>query len=130
MLRNRQEKEENLIKGVNLASNPTTLALGYFQALTNWIPSKKYKIKKKRGVVDLVGGGFVASVTHPHTCGVTPTKSLSTECGHDCPVGQFAELTDFVFDENDLGNSGPAMRIEADSDQLSSMFPNSDMPVS
>jgi len=49
MLRNRQEKEENLIKGVNLVANPTKLELGYFTSLANWIPSKKYKIKKKRG---------------------------------------------------------------------------------
>jgi hypothetical protein len=116
MLINRTEKEENLLHGVNLKLHETKLPPGYFTSLQNWIPSKKYKIKKKRGVVDFVDGGFVTTVVHPHTCGVTPTKSLSAECGHDCPVGQYAQLTDFVYDENDLGNSGPAIRIQSDSD--------------
>lgn len=115
MLRNRDEKEQKLIKGVNLVAKSTQLQLGYFVSLANWIPAKKYKIKKKRGVVALEDGGLVLSVTHPHACGVVPTKSLSTECGHDCPVGQFSQLTDYVFDQNDLGNSGPAIRIKADS---------------
>jgi hypothetical protein len=115
MLRNRIEKEENLIKGVNIAANPTKLALGYFTLLQNWIPSKKYKIKKKRGVALLEDGAFVAPVVHPHICGVTPTKSLATECGVECPLGQFAEVSDYVFDENDLSNSGPAIRIKEDS---------------
>jgi hypothetical protein len=114
MLRNRTEKEENLLHGVNLIANPTKLQLGYFTLLQNWIPSKRYKIKKKRGPATLVGIG-VTTVTHPHTCGVTPTKSLSAECGHDCPLGQFAQLNDFVFDENNLSNTGPAIRIQSDS---------------
>jgi len=115
MLRNRTEKEENLIRGVNIAANPTKLALGYFTSLQNWIPSKKYKIKKKRGVATLEDGAFVAPVVHPHTCGVTPSKSLATECGAECPLGQFAQVTDYIFDENDLSNSGPAIRIQSDS---------------
>lgn len=112
MLRNRTEKEEKLIKGVNLATHPTKLQLGYFTLLQNWIPAKKYKIKKKRGVELLTGGG--ATVVQPHTCGTTPASSAEFECDHDCPLGQFAQAT-YVFDANDHTNSGPAIRIESDS---------------
>jgi len=112
MLRNRTEKEEPLLRGVNLVANPTKLAFGYFARLENWIPSKKYKIKKKRGPELLTGGGGI--VTQPHACDTTPTSSASFECDHDCPLGQFAQAT-FVFDENDFTNSGPAIRIQSDS---------------
>jgi hypothetical protein len=114
MLRNRTEKEENLLRGVNLAANPTKLQLGYFASLQNWIPSKKYKIKKKRGPTPLTDGAFFTAVVFPHQCGTTPTSTLSLECGHDCPLGQFAQAT-FVFDENDQTNDGPAIRIQSDS---------------
>jgi hypothetical protein len=114
MLRNRTEKEENLLRGVNLAANPTKLQLGYFASLQNWIPSKKYKIKKKRGPTPLTDGEFFTAVVRPHACGTTPTSSASFECGHDCPLGQFAQAT-FVFDENDETISGPAIRIASDS---------------
>ena len=113
MLRNRTEKEEPLLRGVNLVANPTKLAFGYFARLENWIPSKKYKIKKKRGPATLVGEGFT-SVTVPHTCGTTPTSTLTIECDHDCPLGQFAQAT-FTFDVTDTTNDGPAIRIKSDS---------------
>jgi len=113
MLRNRTEKEENLLHGVNLIANPTKLQLGYFTSLQNWIPSKKYKIKKKRGPAALSGPPF-PSIVRPHQCGTTPTSSAAFECGSDCPLGQFAQAT-YTFDENDLTISGPAIRIESDS---------------
>jgi hypothetical protein len=113
MLRNRTEKEEPLLRGVNLIANPTKLALGVFTRLENWIPSKKYKIKKKRGPITLVGEGFTTVVV-PHECGATPTITLTMECGHDCPLGQFAQAT-FVFDAADTTNDGPAIRIQSDS---------------
>ena len=113
MLRNRTEDEENLLRGVNIATNPTKLKLGYFTSLQNWIPAKKYKIKKKRGPATLVGTGATV-VTTPNTCGTTALFSAEFECDHDCPLGQFAQAT-YVFDEDDHSNSGPAIRIKSDS---------------
>jgi len=54
MLRNRKEQEQPKLVGVNHIADPTKLALGTFQTLQNWIPAKRYKIKKKRGVEALV----------------------------------------------------------------------------
>jgi len=113
MLRNREEKEENSIYGVNLVMPPTKLKLGYFTTLQNWIPSKKYKIKKKRGVSTLTGPPF-PTIIRPHQCGVPVTKSLAFECGSECPLGQFAQA-EFIYDENDITIGGPAIRIESDS---------------
>jgi hypothetical protein len=112
VLRNRTEKEENLLRGVNIATNPTKLKLGYFTLLENLIPAKKYKIKKKRGVAELTGPPF-PTIVRPHQCNATPTTSAVFECGNDCPLGQFAEAT-YTFDENDLTISGPAIRIQSD----------------
>ncbi|MFA6082660.1 MAG: hypothetical protein WC773_04630, partial [Patescibacteria group bacterium] len=74
MLRNRLEKEEPLLRGVNLVANPTKLQLGYFTSLQNWIPSKKYKIKKKRGPALLDGvtvGTPILTTPIPVDCGTT-----------------------------------------------------------
>lgn len=66
MLRNRIEKEEHLLRGVNLVANSTTLVLGYFTKLQNWVPAKKYKVKKKRGVTALSTTVIVPTV--PSAC--------------------------------------------------------------
>jgi len=50
MQRNRIEKEERQLKGVNLAPDVTKLQLGMFTRLENWVPGKITSIKKKRGV--------------------------------------------------------------------------------
>jgi hypothetical protein len=48
VLRNRVEKEESKLKGVDLVSDD--LELGSFESLQNLIPTKIYSLEKKRGV--------------------------------------------------------------------------------
>lgn len=101
-LRNRQEKEESLIRGVNLMAHPLKLQLGYFTSLTNWIPSKKWKIKKKRGVATFTSAfspplSFPEPVVSPPTinCGssTTPTLSVSGNGKMDCEDAQSVTIT-------------------------------------
>ncbi len=68
MLRNRKEQDEPKLTGVNRVADPSKLKLGTFQALQNWIPAKRYKIKKKRGVEALVDSPPTPVV--PTNCGV------------------------------------------------------------
>ncbi len=53
MLRNRNEQEENKLRGVDLVSESSDLKLGSFTSLQNYIPTAIFSIKKKRGVVAL-----------------------------------------------------------------------------
>lgn len=53
MLRNRKEDEALKLKGVNRVDEETDLELGEFEELRNFIPSKIYAFKKKRGVGSL-----------------------------------------------------------------------------
>ena len=68
MLRNRKEQTEPKLVGVNRIADPTKLKLGTFQTLQNWIPAKRYKIKKKRGVEALVDSPPAPVI--PTNCGV------------------------------------------------------------
>ena len=65
MLRNRKEQSERKLTGVNRVADPSKLKLGTFQALQNWIPAKRYKIKKKRGPQPLLD---TAEVLTPTLC--------------------------------------------------------------
>ena len=62
MLRNRQEQDQARLKGADLISEESDLTLGSFTLLTNWIPTKVYSLKKKRGVV-----AFTSTVITPAT---------------------------------------------------------------
>ena len=53
MLRNREEKEETKLHGVDLVSEDSDLELGSFTFLQNWIPSSIFSVVKKRGVAVL-----------------------------------------------------------------------------
>jgi hypothetical protein len=106
MLRNRKDTEEAKLVGVNLQADPTKLKLGSFTSLQNFIPAKRYKIKKKRGCVALSGN---ETVTFPTDCDGNDSF-LSIECGHDCPLTQFAEAEiQFAGGE---GPGGPAIRVD------------------
>lgn len=73
MLRNRKNQEERNLIGVNRVADPTKLKLGMFESLQNWIPAKRYKIKKKRGPELLVS---------------TPNTINPLLCGGICPAEQ------------------------------------------
>jgi hypothetical protein len=106
MLRNRQNTEEAKLMGVNLQADQSKLKLGSFTLLQNFVPAKRYKIKKKRGVVALEGN---ESVTFPTDCDGNELF-LSIECGYDCPLTQFAEAEiQFAGGE---GPAGPAIRVD------------------
>lgn len=86
MLRNRKEQTEPKLVGVNRVADPTKLKLGTFQALQNWIPAKRYKIKKKRGVEALVDSPPTPVI--PTNCGVCisavpAAQDLPTVCCYD-----------------------------------------------
>jgi hypothetical protein len=55
MLRKRTEAEERLLGGVVLEL--PSLKLGRFTGLSNFIPGKLHKFKKKRGVSDEIASG-------------------------------------------------------------------------
>jgi hypothetical protein len=106
MLRNRQNTEETKLVGVNLQADQSKLKLGSFTLLQNFIPAKRYKIKKKRGCVALSGS---ETVTFPTDCDGNESF-LSIECGHDCPITQYAEAEiQFAGGE---GPGGPAIRVD------------------
>ena len=86
MLRNRKEQEEAKLVGVNRVADPSKLKPGTFVSLANWIPAKRYKIKKKRGVEALVDSP--PTPITPTTCGVCASEfpeaqSLPTVCCYD-----------------------------------------------
>ncbi len=111
-LRNRQETETKKLKGVVLSADALKLEPGRFTHLENWIPAKINKIKKKRGVEVLSG---TEVVQFPTDCDGNEV-ALSFECGHDCPITQYAEAEiQFAGGE---GPGGPAIRIASDSTQL------------
>lgn len=68
MLRNRKEQSERKLVGVNRVADPSKLKLGTFELLQNWIPAKRYKIKKKRGVEALVDSPDTPVI--PTNCGI------------------------------------------------------------
>ena len=117
-----KELEENLLRGVNLKADATKLVPGYFTKLQNYIPSKKYKIKKKRGVelLTAISGELgPRGVTFPRACGAGGTPGDGAEPGLvfecvECPNGLFAQA-DYIFDENNFVPGGPAIRIKDDS---------------
>jgi len=96
MNRNRKEQREIKLVGVNRAVDPTKLKLGTFQSLTNLIPAKRYKIKKKRGVVLLVNE---ADVLNPATCALCPqgtlpeAQDLDTVCCYDNVTDIWSDVT-------------------------------------
>lgn len=91
MLRDRTEEEEPLLHGVNLKTEPTKLKLGYFTNLQNWIPAKRYKLKKKRGPVTFVGQGTpLGGVVTPSSC---VPLSLAASGDMDCHSGASVTLT-------------------------------------
>ncbi len=73
MLKNRKEIEERKLVGVNRVADPLKLKPGTFVSLENWIPAKRYKIKKKRGPELLVS---------------TPNDISPLICGGVCPSEQ------------------------------------------
>jgi hypothetical protein len=114
MLTKRVKNEESKLRGVNLAVSPLKLKPGMFISLENWIPGKLHKIKKKRGVVQL--SSSVPTLRFPHACGFEGVPpSLSFECDHDCPVGQFAEAEVEVEFTEESAPAGPAIRIDSGS---------------
>lgn len=53
MLQKREEQEEIKLRGVDLVSDASDLKFGQFVLLQNWIPTKIFSLKRKRGVVAL-----------------------------------------------------------------------------
>ena len=106
MLRNRQNTDEAKLVGVNLQADQSKLKLGSFTLLQNFVPAKRYKIKKKRGVVALTGN---ESIVFPTDCDGNETF-LSVECGHECPITQFAEA-EIQFSGGEAPG-GPAIRVD------------------
>jgi hypothetical protein len=66
VLRNREEQEEIKLRGVDLISEDSDLKIGTFTSLQNWIPTKIFSIKKKRGVTAL--SSTVVIPTVPGAC--------------------------------------------------------------
>jgi len=66
VLRNRDDKEETKLRGVDLVSEDSDIELGSFTMLQNWIPTRIYSLKKKRGVVALSTAVIVPTV--PGAC--------------------------------------------------------------
>jgi hypothetical protein len=62
----REEHEEIKLRGVDLVSESTDLKLGAFTLLQNWIPTKIFSLKRKRGVVALSTTVIVPTV--PGAC--------------------------------------------------------------
>ena len=62
----REETEEIKLRGVDLVSEPSDLKLGTFTNLQNWIPTKIFSIKRKRGVVALTSTVIIPTV--PGVC--------------------------------------------------------------
>jgi hypothetical protein len=110
MLRVRTETEIGDMGGVNLAANPIKIAPGKFILLQNWIPGKKHKIKRKRGVTTLTS--TAPGISSPTACGVS-TAGISFECGHSCPLGQFVSVS--VSAVAPTHPSGPMIRMDASS---------------
>lgn len=93
MLRNRKEQTEPKLVGVNRIADPTKLKLGTFQSLQNWIPSKRYKIKKKRGVEALVNEVTLLTPLRCSGCpeGTLPeAQALPVLCCYDNLTGQWS----------------------------------------
>lgn len=66
MLRSRQDEEEIKLRGVDLVSEDSDLKLGQFTSLQNYIPTRIFSIKKKRGVAAL--STTVIAPTVPGAC--------------------------------------------------------------
>ena len=97
MLRNRKEVEEGKLLGVNRVADPTKLRPGTFVELANWIPGKRYKIKKKRGVEALVNEVDL----------ITPANCVVAVCTDASERGQQALSIETAFNQGALGLSNP-----------------------
>jgi hypothetical protein len=117
-LRNRKNQEEKKLIGVNRVADPTKIKLGMFESLQNFIPGKRYKIKKKRGVEALVDSPPAPVI--PSNCEICVAaapgeQELPVECCYDVTDGwenvtsnhhgMFAHATDagdfwFTISEN------------------------------
>ena len=88
MIRGRKEIEEKKLLGVNRVADPTKLKPGTFVSLQNWVPGKRYKIKKKRGVEALVSE---ADLLHPAQCcvpsGPPDEQELEVVCCYEVNAG-------------------------------------------
>ena len=101
MLRNRKEIEERKLVGVNRVADPTKLKPGTFQSLENWVPARRYKIKKKRGVEALVNE---VELLTPLACAGCPDGALPEE--QELPVVCCWDLTDgWVGSGVDIGSN-------------------------
>lgn len=90
MIRNRKEQYEKKLIGVNRIADPGKLKLGIFQELQNFIPAKRYKIKKKRGVEQLVSE---ADLLTPSLC--------NSQCDDFTHVGQqVIDWSQYVLNEH------------------------------
>lgn len=82
MLRNRKDNEQTKLTGVNRVADPGKIQLGTFESLQNWIPAKRYKIKKKRGVAQLID--------------TPPAPIIPSNCGHCVTAFPAAQTLPFV----------------------------------
>lgn len=64
-LRKREEKQTLRVFGVNLADNEDEMELGWFVALTNWVPGDLYSLRKKRGVESVPSGLTEFTLSNP-----------------------------------------------------------------
>lgn len=68
MLRQRKENETGKLYGVNLASADFKLQPGWFRSLQNWVPGKRFNLKKKRGVASVPSALTEFELSNPCSC--------------------------------------------------------------